>query len=150
MAGWREVALGVAALWLPACALTAGQSLPADRAENAQAAQRAGFVQPGPAGTVALAALEDAVRDDALRAWPGLQRPQLQVSAEAVTWADGSLGCAQPGRTYTQALVAGWRLVVRGPGREATYHASQRGAWLLCPAGALKPTPPARPGEVSR
>ena len=151
MAGWREVALAAAAAWLPACALMAADSLPADRAENAQpAASRTGFVQPGAGNTVTLAALEDALRDDALRFWPGLQRPQLQVSAEALTWPDGSLGCPQPGRAYTQALVAGWRLVVRGPGHQAVYHASQRGAWLLCPAGAMSATPPARPGEVSR
>jgi len=147
MAGWREGVLVAAALWLPACALTAGNTLPADRAENAQPAQRAGFVQPGPGGIAAQTALEDAVREDALRAWPGAQRAQLQVQTEAVTWADGSLGCSQPGRSYTQAMVAGWRLVVRGLGREAVYHASQRGQWLLCPGGAL---PPGRPGDVTR
>ena len=147
MASWREAALGIAVLWLPACALMAGDSLPAERAENARPAQRAGVVQPGPGGAAEPALLKDAVREDALRAWPGLPRPQLQVLAEAVIWADGSLGCPQPGLMYTQALVPGWRLVVRGPGREAVYHASQRGQWLLCPSGQM---PPVRPGDVTR
>lgn len=71
----------------------------------------------------------------------------MQVSTEAVTWSDGSLGCPQPGQTYTQALVAGWRLVVRAKGREAVYHASQRGQWLLCTGGT---SAPGRPGEVTR
>ena len=147
MASWREAILVAAALWLPACAMTAGTTLPADRAENAKPAQRAGFVQPGSGGLVAQGAVEEAVREDALRAWPGAQRAQLQVHTEAVSWADGSLGCPQPGQTYTQAMVAGWRLVVRGMGREAFYHASQRGQWLLCAGGAV---PPGRPGDVTR
>ena len=148
MAGWREALLVAAALWLPACALTAGTTLPADRAENAQPAQRAGSVQPGPGGIAAQVAVEEAVREDVLRAWPGAQRTQLQVHTEAVNWPDGSLGCPQPGRTYTQAMVVGWRLVVRGLGREAVYHSSQRGQWLLCAGGS--PPPPAQPGVVTR
>lgn len=40
------------------------------------------------------------------------------ASAEAVTWRDGSLGCPEPGMSYTQALVDGHRfeLVVDGEG----------------------------------
>ena len=151
MAAWREVALGVAAVWLPGCAVMASNSVPADGAENARPAQRAGVVRAGPDEAAVLALLKDAVREDALRVWTGLPRPQLQVQlqvrAEAVTWPDGSLGCPQPGQAYTQALVPGWRLVVQGPSREAVYHASQRGQWLLCPGG---PTPPVRPGDVTR
>src|SRR6267142_112629 len=35
------------------------------------------------------------------------------VSAEPVTWTDGSIGCPQPGRQYTQALVPGFRIRIR-------------------------------------
>ena len=34
------------------------------------------------------------------------------VSAQSVTWKDGSLGCPQPGQSYTQALVPGLHVVV--------------------------------------
>ena len=34
-------------------------------------------------------------------------------SAEEVTFSDGSLGCPQPGMMYTQALVDGYRVVIR-------------------------------------
>lgn len=37
--------------------------------------------------------------------------PEL-VSAEAVTFNDGSLGCAKPGQSYTQAIVDGMRVIV--------------------------------------
>lgn len=147
MAGRRDIGLLVLALALPACALTAGNSLPAGSAENAPTVLHTGTVAPGPGGVVALAAMEEAVRDDALRAWPGLKRAQLQLHSEVVTWADGSLGCAQPGRMYTQALIPGWRLVVRSAGREAVYHASQGGYWLLCARATVSP---AQPGGLTR
>jgi len=38
------------------------------------------------------------------------------VAEEAVTWNDGSLGCAQPGFSYTQALVEGSRITLRADG----------------------------------
>lgn len=137
MASWREPGWGALAIALTACS-----ALPSNGADNAATAPRAGTVQAGPDGAVALAAIEDAVLDDALRAWPGLQRRQLEVRSEAVTWPDGSLGCAQPGRVYTQALIAGWRLLVRGAGRKAVYHASRRGHWVRCPTAMAAPAPP--------
>jgi hypothetical protein len=64
------------------------------------------------------------------------------IGAEAVTWSDGSLGCPQPGMAYTQALVPGYRVRLRGPEGEMDYHASTRGALVLCPPGrAVKPVP---------
>ncbi|QPF76034.1 hypothetical protein G8A07_25995 [Roseateles sp. DAIF2] len=130
------------ALGLLCCGMTAAQSIPADRAENAMPSNpRAGQVLPGPGGTVTLAAVEAAVRADAARAWRLAAPEALQVGVEELSWADGSLGCARPGVAYTQALVPGWRLIVRHQHREAVYHASQRGQWLLCP-GAPGPLPP--------
>lgn len=46
--------------------------------------------------------------------------PEL-VSAEAVTFSDGSLGCASPGQSYTQALVDGMRVVVAAGGTTYDY-----------------------------
>ena len=74
----------------------------------------------------------------------GTAADRLRVaSAQAVTWPDGARGCPLPGRLYTQALVPGWRIVVHGPGAAPmTYHASQRGAWLWCPAERATPALP--------
>jgi hypothetical protein len=73
----------------------------------------------------------------------GLSPDALEVlSAESVTWSDGSLGCPAPGRVYTQALVPGYRVRLRGPAGELAYHASTRGALVLCPAArAQQPLP---------
>lgn len=57
------------------------------------------------------------------------------VSAERVTWPDGSLGCPRPGMAYTMALVPGFRVVLADGGERFDYHADQRGQLLLCPAG---------------
>lgn len=57
------------------------------------------------------------------------------VSADRVIWADGSLGCPQPGVMYTMALVPGYRVQLHVNGAQLDYHVSQRGALSLCPAG---------------
>lgn len=49
----------------------------------------------------------------------GVAEAPTLVSAEAVTFTDGSLGCPDPGMSYTQALVDGMRVVVTADG--ATY-----------------------------
>lgn len=131
------------ALMMAACAAAPG-SLPADRAENAPRgeADRSGAVRPGPTDAETLAALQAAVRADAAQAWGRADAASLAVDAEDVTWSDGSIGCPRPGMMYTQALVPGWRLVVRDEARERTYHASRRGSWLQCPQGrAVRPLP---------
>ena len=99
-----------------------------------QAVPPSPLLAPPPQGLT----LEDAVKaaraDAAQRT--GLAPEALElISAEAVTWSDGSLGCPQPGRLYTQALVPGSRVRLRGPAGEMDYHASTQGAPVLGPAG---------------
>lgn len=87
----------------------------------------------------ALAAAEE--REDLLRDHFGIR------VAEAVTWSDGSLGCPQPGRMYTQALVPGYRFVLEyAGGREMHVHASESGNVLVCD----DPQPPVGDGPVDR
>jgi len=57
--------------------------------------------------------------------------PEL-VSAEAVTFTDGSLGCPSPGQSYTQALVDGMRVVVSVDGRQYDYRFGEGGGPRLC------------------
>lgn len=45
------------------------------------------------------------------------------VTAKEVTWPDGSLGCPEPGKVYTQALVDGSRVVLEHDGTRYSYHA---------------------------
>jgi len=64
------------------------------------------------------------------------------ISEEAVTWPDGSLGCPKPGMMYTQALVAGYRIVLQADGQTLNYHAMSRGRPLFCPANRVAPPVP--------
>lgn len=57
------------------------------------------------------------------------------VSAEAVQWSDGSLGCPQPGMMYTQALVDGFQIVVRAGTTELDYRVRGPGSFRICPKG---------------
>lgn len=104
-------------------------------------------VPPSPAAAPAppdpaLMAVVQAARADAAQRTGLAPQALALISAEAVTWSDGSLGCPQPGRMYTQALVPGYRVRLRGPDGELDYHASTRGAPVLCPAGRSAPPLP--------
>jgi len=82
-----------------------------------------------------LETVTESVLDDAAKR-TGLERSRLVVeSAAAVTWADGSIGCPEPGMNYTMALVPGYRIIVRAGEQRLDYHASRRGHFVLCPAG---------------
>ena len=84
--------------------------------------------QPLPAARIE-AALDDATTR------VNLPREQIEVViAESVTWADGSLGCPQPGMMYTQALVPGFRIVLNAGGQLLAYHAGKDAPPMFCPA----------------
>jgi hypothetical protein len=72
---------------------------------------------------------------------PGAESPQARAAAadlasrlevdeskvavtavEEVTWRDGSLGCAEPGTMYTQALVDGHRITLAVDEEQYEYH----------------------------
>lgn len=125
------VALLLASALLALGLLTPRDEPPAD--PPATAATSAPPMPPMPATPPAdetARTLLDAVLADAARR--GDAAAQL-VAFEAVTWPDGSLGCPQPDRVYTQALVPGYRIVVRAGDAEHHYHASRRGQWVWCP-----------------
>ena len=54
------------------------------------------------------------------------------VSAKAVNWPNGALGCPKPGVMYTQAIVPGYRVELEASGRRFTYNASAKGAFKRC------------------
>ncbi len=89
-------------------------------------------------GTVQAPGVDGAVAD--LAAHLGVPADAVTVvSLEEVTWPDGSLGCPQPGMSYTQALVPGQRLVLAAEGREFSYHAGREPEFRRCD----RPQPPA-------
>jgi hypothetical protein len=57
------------------------------------------------------------------------------VQAAAVTWNDGALGCPEPGMFYTQALVDGYHVILRGGDDELDYRVTAGGGFRLCEGG---------------
>jgi hypothetical protein len=63
-------------------------------------------------------------------------RQQLTlVRAEPAVWNDGSLGCPEPGVTYTQALVKGYWVVIAATGKSYDFRVGNAGSFVLCPEG---------------
>jgi hypothetical protein len=127
MVRWRGPLTGA---WL-ACTLASGCAL-------GQAAGGPPPVVKETAVTGAPAEMIEAALDDAANRSTTARADIKVTSAEAVTWPDGSLGCPQPGMAYTQALVAGYRIVLQAGEQVLNYHASSRGKPLFCPAARAK------------
>ena len=80
---------------------------------------------PSAAPTPDVPATPRAVAIDDLAVRLGLAADVIEVVlTEDVTWRNGSLGCPQPGMSYTQALVDGYRMVLEAGGEEYHYHAA--------------------------
>jgi len=77
-----------------------------------------------------------AVVADAAKRFNVAESAVVLSRAEQVTWPDGSLGCPQPGRMYTQMLVEGFRVAAKTTEGELTYHTDRRGNVVSC-AGAM-------------
>jgi hypothetical protein len=73
-----------------------------------------------------------AVVADAAKRFRVAESAVVLASAEQVTWGDGSLGCPQPGMSYTQALVPGYRVTARTAAGQFIYHTDQRGNVVTC------------------
>lgn len=81
--------------------------------------------------------VEEAIRQATtdLAARTGAAPDQIEVVLSGVvTWNDGSLGCPEPGKMYTQSLVPGWRVVLSVAGSDYAYHGAQGGALFYCPS----------------
>jgi len=65
---------------------------------------------------------------------------------QEIVWNDGSLGCAQPGVFYTQALVKGYWIILEVDGVKYDYRAAATGYFFICERG-IPPGPPATPSS---
>ena len=126
--GWRHAAVltlaGVALLGGCGGADDGSESQPAESASSPSPTQTENAPDPTPTeepmpdGPLA-AAIADLSSDT------GVDPDDIQVVVnQEVTWRDGSLGCPKPGMFYTQALVDGYRIVLRAGGEEVAYHGS--------------------------
>jgi hypothetical protein len=73
-----------------------------------------------------------AVVSDAAKRFQVQESAVVLAKAERVTWSDGSLGCPQPGMSYTQALVPGYRVTAKTTSGQFVYHTDERGNVVSC------------------
>lgn len=78
------------------------------------------------------AAVRRAVVADAAKRFKVAESAVVLARAEQLTWSDGSLGCPEPGRLYTQMLVPGFRLAAITSAGEFTYHTDSHGNVVTC------------------
>ena len=139
----RSVALSTLTFLIVGCAGTGSSS--SDRLDASAPPASDGSGPTVPSGDVPVAMLEQVIADAASGA--GVDPSAIEViSAEAVTWPDGSLGCPQPDQLYTQALVPGYRVILAVDGEEMSFHASEDGVFTHC----ADPQDPVGDGTVDR
>jgi hypothetical protein len=85
-------------------------------------------------GEVPQELLGSIVADAARRTGVGEEEVEV-VQAISVTWNDGSLGCPEPGMSYTMALVDGYHVVLLAEEDELDYRAAEQGGFRLCETG---------------
>jgi hypothetical protein len=104
----------------------------------------AGATGEGADAAFGLDTLVRAAKADAARR-SGLAGELRVLSAEAVTWPSGALGCPDPNVRYTLALVPGYRIRLQALDQMFDYHANQSGRLLLCPKErSVEPVPAAQ------
>ena len=61
------------------------------------------------------------------------------TSAKLVQWPDGSMGCPQPGQSYTQAVTDGAQIILTANGTPYDYHSGGSVQPFLCEQPAQAP-----------
>jgi hypothetical protein len=130
----KLAALGVLVLCLAACA-SQGEP-PAQSEATTTTSTGAGTtleeptLQTLPTSEDDLLALAREARS-ALAEQLGVSEEEIAITgAAAVTWNDGSIGCPQPGMSYTQALIDGARVTLLHDDTTYSYHQSRDGLFL--------------------
>jgi hypothetical protein len=134
-----------------ACLLLGAQALAGDAPARETSPRRIAppthipdpIVSTAPVATaVPIAGVPRAVRRavvlDAARRFNVAESAVVLAQAEQVTWSDGALGCPEPGRMYTQALVSGYRIVAKTSAGAMLYHTDSREQVRVCGAAASR------------
>ena len=99
----------------------------------APSSDRPGASQPAASGTSGLPATitDPIIVDVAGLAGVAIDGVTL-VSAEAVTFPDGSLGCPEPGMAYSQVVTDGYKIVLTAGGKTFDYRGTGPGTFRRC------------------
>jgi hypothetical protein len=131
--------LAALALALAACAVGSGAS-DSPSAEPSRPVASAPDLETLPpsdepvTGEVPAEIMADILADAAARS--GEEPDAIEVTQAAfVVWNDGSLGCPEPGMSYTMALVDVYHVILEAAGEELDYRVTAQGSFMLCENG---------------
>lgn len=125
--------LVVAVLALSACGTPQDEGVPETTEATSPAVEAPVDPTTPPPGEPIAGVVDAAVRDLAVR--QRVDPAEIEVLRfEEVTWPDGSLGCPEPGKFYTQAQVEGHRVILGVDDRVFLYHAGSDAEPRLCPS----------------
>lgn len=122
----------VIAATLTASAL-AGCQTPGTEADGNLPALGPPTITPQATPTMTLDTLSEAARRDLAERLNTDVASITVDSANQVVWRDGSIGCPEPDGFYTQALVSGYRIILRAEEQVHVYHGRDGGQPFLCP-----------------
>lgn len=54
------------------------------------------------------------------------------VRREEIQWTNGSLGCPEPGKVYTQAIVPGYKVIFEFNQKQYEYHTNKNNRFVTC------------------
>ncbi len=131
----RRLGTIAALLLLSACSAGTPGATPSNPASRFQSAEPMPSVSaPSGVPTTLSDARLAAIRADLTKR--GVASDQVRVvSAQSVTFNDGSLGCPAPGQQYTQAQVEGVRVVVEAAGTQYDYRFGTSDTPHMCQNG---------------
>jgi hypothetical protein len=137
----------------PGLAFAGGEPLPTRSITPATRAPESAPTGTSPAGEpVEMASVPREVRRAVVAAAAkqfGVAANDVVVTrAEQVTWSDGSLGCPEPGRMYTQMLVQGYRVTARSADAQSVFHTDAHGLTVACGRTAAPRSRAADPGTT--
>jgi hypothetical protein len=136
----RFVTVVLAAVVLASCGVESGSESPQDASTSpGQETSVTPSETPSPTPSTGGEGPAAAINDLAKRL--NVEAAEISVvSAEEVTWPDGSIGCPEPGMVYTQALVPGSLIVLEAGGKRYEYHGAAGKPLFYCE----NPKPPVR------
>jgi hypothetical protein len=132
MSTWQRICIGLGAAALSGAALAAEPAqriAPPTRVPAPEPKVLRG--QPVPAADLPRE-LRRAVVADAARRFRVAESAVVLADAEKLTWNDASLGCASPGRVYSQMRVPGFRVFAKTSEGGLQYHTDEHGQFSVC------------------
>lgn len=130
--GMSAVRFAIVAALVVVCGCSAASSSPGGQGSLTPSSDQPGASRPAASGSGLPATITDPIVVE-VAGLAGVPIDQVTVvSAEAVTFPDGSLACPEPGMAYSQVVTDGYKVVVTAGGKTYDYRGTGPGTFRRC------------------